>query len=172
MDCDCGEQLNNKWNYCPNCGIKLKKKGRLIGFTGILNEVRNAFESLFSPDKQVQPTKSGFTIRIKTGSPFEPEEDFKPARVERKLGPSLKLPKKLEEPKSKMSMHGDDIEVNIELPEVKSINDIELTRVGDSLEVRAVAKGKGYFKIINVPSEYKLINKKLHEGLLAVKLTR
>jgi len=78
--------------------------------------------------------------------------------------------KKLEKsnPKSKIKRFENRIQYELEVPEVKSIRDISIVKLENSLEVRAVGNKKAYFKIIpiNLPlKKYSLV-----EGLLTLEM--
>lgn len=82
----------------------------------------------------------------------------------------LKLPDKPKEPEVTIRKRVDGLELLIELPGINSLKNINLMHLGESLEIRAVKDDKGYFKIISVPEDYKIINKSINNEVLAVKM--
>lgn len=143
----CHKKQASKWRYCPYCGLKIKRGG-------LLNRI---VKQLFGPSKT---RGKSFTIKIKSGGK-------KRQRVKRRV---LKLPEELEEPEVTVKKRGDGLEILIELPGINSLKNVNLMHLGESLEIRAVKDDKGYFKIISVPENYRIINKSINDGVLAVKM--
>lgn len=56
----------------------------------------------------------------------------------------------------------------IELPEVKSVEDVAITKLENSIEIKAIGKTKSYFKIINVGLP--VVGYELDEGKLVLEL--
>ena len=82
-----------------------------------------------------------------------------------------KLPKTVIEPKVNIKRLSDAIVVNVELPGVKSEQDVGLNRFPDSIELRAHAGDKGYFKILKIPYRNKLVERSLDNGKLSLKFS-
>lgn len=61
-----------------------------------------------------------------------------------------------EEPKAKITQMPGKVLVELELPGVKNEGDIEVSEMPESVEVKAKAKDKVYFKIITLPPELKI----------------
>jgi HSP20 family molecular chaperone IbpA len=73
-----------------------------------------------------------------------------------------RLPK--EEPSTEMKRFSDKITYEINLPGVKSVDDVSIMNLENSIEIKAIAKDKVYTKIIpvNLPiRNYKLAEEKL-----------
>ncbi len=73
-----------------------------------------------------------------------------------------KLPK--EEPKTNIRRLADKVIYEIDMPKVKSIKDVSIVRLENSIEIKALTKDKAYVKLIpiNLPiSDYKLSKGKL-----------
>jgi hypothetical protein len=75
---------------------------------------------------------------------------------------------KKEEPKSSLKRVEDKIEYKIEVPEVKSIQDISIVKLENSLEVRAIGKEKGYKK--NILIDLPLKKYSLLKGILTLEM--
>jgi len=58
------------------------------------------------------------------------------------------LPRK--EPSAKVRRLSDKIVYEIDMPEVKSKKDISIAQLENSIEIKAIAKDKSYFKMINI----------------------
>jgi hypothetical protein len=65
---------------------------------------------------------------------------------------------------------GDHLVVDLDLPDVESSDDIDIKKLGESIEVRAFAGNKGYFKILSIPKEAKLISRRFKEEKLSLKI--
>lgn len=73
-----------------------------------------------------------------------------------------------EEPKTNLKRLGDKIIYEIEMPEIKSIKDILINRLENSIEIKAISEKKAYWKII--PINTQIINKNLLNGKLVLEL--
>ncbi len=120
----------------------------------------------------------GFSIQIKMGgAPEMPLEIFplskkpmqpaaltqkQPQKLEKELGKLSRLPRK--EPETKVRRLTDRIIYEIYLPGVKSIKNVMVNKLENSIEIRAIAKDRAYFKLIPVSlpiKEYYLKDEKL-----------
>lgn len=75
-----------------------------------------------------------------------------------------------EEPKTSVKNIGDRILVEISLPGVKSSDDIEIRPLENSIEVKALAGDKAYFKILTKPEKSKIINKRFENHILSIEI--
>ncbi len=136
------------------------------------------------------PRKRGFTVHIRRGTGMKPRVDVKTfgnvsrdtveKHVEDRFGvkpeerrkitiPSLRrkgAPRVTEEPKADVRRIGDRVSVDIEMPSVKDTGDIEVRELGSSVEVKAVAGDKAYFKILTKPENLRLSGKSFGDGKL------
>ena len=85
---------------------------------------------------------------------------------EEQLKKILELPKK--EPKTNLKRFGDKIIYEIEMPEVKSLNDVLINILENSIEIKAIGKSFIYSKII--PINMPIINQELSNGKLILEL--
>jgi HSP20 family molecular chaperone IbpA len=79
-----------------------------------------------------------------------------------KLKRLAKLPKK--EPSTKIRRFADKVVYEISIPGIKSINDISITKLETSIEIKAIGKNKAYSKLIpiNLPLiGFNLLDEKL-----------
>jgi hypothetical protein len=99
--------------------------------------------------------------------PAEPKDAEKPRR---RFGlPSLArkgAPTCTEEPNAEVKRIGDSVNVDICLPGVKSEEDVEIKELESSIEVRAMAGDKAYFKILTKPSQFRLSKSSFGNGNL------
>ncbi|MCR4327028.1 MAG: zinc ribbon domain-containing protein [Nanoarchaeota archaeon] len=75
---------------------------------------------------------------------------------------------KKKEPKSKLKRVEDKIEYEVEVPGVKSIKDISIVKLENSLEVKAVGEKTGYLK--RIPIDLPLKKYSLVKGILTLEL--
>jgi HSP20 family molecular chaperone IbpA len=159
------------WAYCPYCGGKINNNSLFSGLSKMINGLFNNNE-LFNTNNA--PEAKVFKFRISTG----PEGKLVVSNNlnQNQVLPSKKsvrmtrMPSELIEPKTIVNKSEQAIELIIELPGIKSLNDINLIRMGESLEVRAVKGNKGYFKLIKVPGDYAITNKSIDKEVLSVRL--
>ncbi len=74
--------------------------------------------------------------------------------------------KRSEEPESVVKRVGNALIADLEVPGVRSEDDIAVTELENSVEVRALAGDKAFFKIITKPARLKLAGKKFKNGKL------
>jgi len=191
----CGEKVNNKHRFCPNCGNPFRKNqedwgmlGRndfeekdpfLQGFTGnmfnrMLGSAMKMLEKEMKKEmsrENMQP-KSNVRLMI-NGKEIDLDNRKTPEITEKKekkldnfskenLKRFSKLPKK--EPKTNIRRLSNNVIYEINMPGVKSIRDVSIVKLENSIEIKAVAKDKAYFKLIpvNLPiSDYELEKGKL-----------
>lgn len=78
--------------------------------------------------------------------------------------------KTTEEPKTAVKRIGDRITVEVELPDVSDERDIEVRSLENSIEVKAVAGDKAYFKILTKPPQTSVKGKYFKNGVLYLEL--
>ncbi len=139
------------------------------------------------------PMGSGFSIKIVQSTGREPQVSVKtfgnvrkedlerqiqqqlgvkpavrqeaPAEVKAE-GSKIKIPAITEEPKTHIKRSDGRVLVDIEMPGVKSERDIEIREFESSVEVKAVAGEKAYFKILSKPGNVSLSEKGFEKGIL------
>lgn len=113
-------------------------------------------------------SKLGFRGRIsnvlkpKRSEPQEPEAKVKGVRLEGA--------KTMEEPETSVKNIGGRIIAEVKLPDVKRAEDIELRLLENSIEVRAIAGDKAYFKILTKPPETNVVRREFRKGILTIEL--
>jgi HSP20 family molecular chaperone IbpA len=75
-------------------------------------------------------------------------------------------PKKTEEPQAEVRRTESKVIVDIDMPDVKSEDHIEVKDLESSVEVKARAGDKAYFKILTKPAQSRLTSKRFEKGVL------
>ena len=85
------------------------------------------------------------------GSPSKFKHDEKPAKI-------------MEEPRTSVKSLGTKLLVEMDMDDVKSQDDIDVKELESSVEVRARAGDKAYFKIIKKPGQFSVRGKRFEKG--------
>jgi hypothetical protein len=126
---------------------------------------------LFINGKRISPDKIKVTqkqIPIKQpnkprqNKSFEVEQSFSKEKAQK----FAKLEQR--EPPTNIRRFSNKIVYEITMPEVKSIEDISVIQLENSIEVKAIGKNKAYIKTI--PITLPLVNKEFHKGMLTLEL--
>lgn len=144
------------------------------GFSGKMlnNMLGNAMKMLEKEMKNMEKTpKSNFRLMI-NGKEIQINRQKKPREparriIKREFGKEqlkkiLELPKK--EPKTSLKRFGDKIIYELEMPEVKSLNDVFINNLENGIEIKAIGESEIYFKTI--PLNMQIVNHELSEGKL------
>ena len=168
---NCDEKIDNNWNFCPHCGEELTEKSK-----NIFDEIDKHFEEV---DKTLnfRPIK-GMSIMISGGTGIKPRIEVRtPSHrevgvrtIEKIKEKPVRIPKITEEPETKIEKIGNRQIVSIKLPNVK-MEDIEIRRLEQSIEVKAFAGDKAYFKLIPIPSNAS-INRTFENDMLKIEVQR
>ena len=75
----------------------------------------------------------------------------------------------VEEPKMWMESQGGRTIFKVSLPGVKS-GDVHLRRLKNSLEIKAYAEGKVYFKLLKISSNSRVVSKKFEKGVYVIEV--
>jgi len=133
----------------------------------------------------------GISITITSGTGREPKVEVKTSgsfkevepEIKRKLGvkpsveeieekPKPKQTKIAEEPETKIENIGNKQIIKIKLPNVKSLKDIEIKKLEQSIEIKAFAKDVTYFKLIPIPANSYISNKEFKDNVLKIEIER
>ena len=93
----------------------------------------------------------------------------KPAGPQEKL--VIKGLMKTEEPKTSVARSASKVVVSIQLPGVDSEKDIEISELENSVEVKALAHDRAYFKILTKPGQFRLARKSFQKGVLEMEFS-
>ncbi|MBU5537342.1 MAG: zinc ribbon domain-containing protein [Candidatus Aenigmatarchaeota archaeon] len=156
------------------------------------------FDFLKFPSFKMKPgmRSGGISITIQSGTGMKPKVEIKTSGEYKKLEPELKRklgikpaieeveeektekkkheiksPKITEEPESEVQTVGNKQIISIKLPDVKSEDDIDVKRLEQSIEVKAFAGDKAYFKLIPIPTDSN-VSKKFKDGILKIEIER
>jgi len=194
----CGEKINDKYSFCPYCGKPVnsdKKEWGMLGkndYDGISSEnlflggisgsmLGKMFNSAMKMlEKEIQKEnsfpKTNFRLRINGKEIKLKNQDIKRQKVEKKITTKTlpqkilkkfsKLPKI--EPKTDLRRLSDKIFYEIDMPGVKSLNEISISQLENSIEIKAISKDKAYHKII--PINLPIINYNLSKEKLVLEL--
>jgi HSP20 family molecular chaperone IbpA len=190
----CGYKLNSDWDFCPKCGRPVREENIEGIFSSMFDDIEKEFERIDKmfrmSDFDVKPQVRGGSIHItvQSGTGMKPRVKIKTTGDYKALEPEIR--KKLgmeegvkevkeksrkvkitEEPETKKIVKGGKTIIKLELPGVKSEEDIEVKRLEQSIEVKAFAGDKAYFKLIPIP-ESATINKTFKDGVLEIEIER
>ena len=171
----CGKPIKDEWNFCPYCGEPLKEMGIEEEMEREFRKIERTFRI---PKFGFGGIKGGITITIKNLGE-KPSIEVRPLShrvgVEKKEEKSFvkhhRIPKKIVDPKIDMKMLPDGRRVFVlNLDGVKSLDDVEVRKLRESIEVKAYAKDMAYFKVIPVPPTARIIKKDLKKGVLTLEV--
>jgi HSP20 family molecular chaperone IbpA len=83
---------------------------------------------------------------------------------------SIKLPGDTSEPETDIKRAGNKVLVDIMLPGVRGSGDIDIIELENSVEIKAVAGSRGYFKIIRKPEFSRIQKKSFNNGTLKLEI--
>jgi len=157
------------------------------GFNSLFNVLMKSFnkqlseleKSPYTPNQTMK--RSGIKIDISTSGNQPPRIRIGrigeiPKEKQNKIVLPVFSPEKLkiflstprEEPKADVRRFSKRVIYEIELPGVKSAEDISMTKLESSIEIRAVSKGKSYLKII--PINFQITNYEFSDERLTIEL--
>ena len=123
---------------------------------------KEAIKKQISAKLGVPPEK----LVLKKAQPPVPAPKPIPKPPVRPVQPELPAPKVTEEPKTDVRRVNSKVIVDMEVPGVKSENDIQIQELHESVEVKARAGDKAFFKIITKPAQFRLSAKSFKDGKL------
>jgi hypothetical protein len=170
MNCRiCNLKLQEAWTYCPYCGIKRASTVNR-GFEDVFQVLEKRFRDIFGSNFPADfPFGKGFMVEIREdqGSPKVSIKEFDKLEEEKEVH----VPKesKVLEPHILIKEKGRLLQV--QLPLVKSEEDVSIKKFEHSLEVKAKAGDKVYFTIIPRSKFPKLVKHKFRNGVLTLKFS-
>jgi len=188
----CGEKIKDEWDFCPHCGRKFSHREKEM--QDIFEEMEKDFEAepFILPQFKAKPVMRGgrIDIIIHGGTGMQPRidvrtsGDFRKQEVKRKVSvgpyPEEKIEKEkvkgrtaktTEEPEAETQNVGNRRIISIKLPNVKSEKDIEIKKMEQSVEVKAYAGDKAYFKLIPIPANAE-VSGKFDNGMLKLEILK
>ena len=199
---NCGEEIKGEWTFCPNCGEQLKEESSVFSHEGIFGDIEDEFkriDKMFGSDffgfpkfdMKMPKGSGGISVTITSGTGKEPKIDVKTSgnykelepEIKKKLGvkpaieeveeePKPKQAKVTEEPETKIETAGNKQIIQIKLPNVKNLKDIEIKKLEQSLEIKAFAKDNTYFKLIPIPSNSEIASREFKNNVLKIEIER
>ncbi|MBM3228622.1 zinc ribbon domain-containing protein [Candidatus Pacearchaeota archaeon] len=118
------------------------------------NNIQKTNFELYINGKRINPQEIKVTKKLVPQEENKKIENFKFDKKTQKKFPNL--PK--EEPKTSIRRFSDKIVYEIEMPGVKSIKDVAIFQLENSIEIKALAKNKIFYKIIKVSLPIKKYN--------------
>jgi HSP20 family molecular chaperone IbpA len=110
--------------------------------------------------------KPGQPVRISLGPAAKaPAQRARPAPVPKPVK-KVVVPEVTEEPKTSVRRVDSKVTVDMEMPGVKSESDISISEMQESVEVKAFAGKKAFFKILTKPAQFRLTSRKFRGGRL------
>lgn len=192
---NCGEMIEPGCNFCPNCGRQIeggefKNPPEFIGIGSLFNDFEREFKKLEEMFKNIGieegiradddilgprahgKKSGGISIRISSGTGKDPKIDVAAFGDHGDSGDYKKrpLPKVIEEPEAVVSRVGGRITLKIKVGGVKSLEDVDIKMLQESIEIRAYAGDKAYFTLFAVPKDNQIIEKKLEKGELIIEM--
>jgi HSP20 family molecular chaperone IbpA len=169
MDDDMNKMLEDShfevFDLSPFLGGQSPKQGKSRGFTVRISrkgdEKPNVSVSTFG-DVDKEEVRREVDDMYRQAAPEKRVEAA--ARHAEVLRP-VKEPSVTEEPETRISKTPEGLVVEMELPGVKSEDQIETKNLESSIEVKAVVGDKAYFKIITKPAEYTLTGRSFRNGI-------
>lgn len=184
MKCSCGQDLERKWMFCPFCGKKIQK-GIKINFPIIGFNKKKKFDDFDSPEdgmdqmnRQVEKMFKAFgfpgkvNIQIHRGKPgqmvpVKSKQQQKQVRTPVKMDEDAPVRvKEMLEPITTSSKTSEGIRFVMQLPGVRGVNDVKVRQFEESIEIKAYAGSRGYFKVIPINPNSEIIDKKFKNEML------
>jgi len=192
---NCGQKIKVNWDFCPYCGIGTTEEFPIeSNFEGIIENEFKRIDKMLKPDffdfpkidMKMPKGSNGISIIIKSGNGMNPKVEVKTSGGYKELEPEIKknlgikptievvkpvrISKVTEEPETEIKGSGNKRVIQIKLPEIKSFKDIDVKKLEQSLEIKAFAKNKTYFKLIPIPSNSEIVNKEFNNNILKIEI--
>lgn len=178
----CGADLDKRWSYCPFCGTETSKLKRFMefGMEAVLEKMLETLDfslkSLLADRSEEQKRHRVLKIKI---TPTD-RDCFKMhgssnGLIERDSEKTNRKPeaepRAVVEPEAEIRKDGSELMITLKIPGVRRESDIQLIRLEESTELRARAKDKMYFKILDVPKSFVLKEKILSDDKITLKFS-
>ena len=183
---NCNVEVNDKWNFCQNCGVDLMGKsfGNYKNIDRQMEVINKTLEeNLGFPRFRVKSPVRGVSITITSGTGMQPRVEVKTSGVHKhhehafpvkepeiEGKKEIRIPKFTEEPETKIQHIGKRQIITINLADVKE-EDVQIKQLEQSIEIRAIAGNKGYFKLLPVPANA-YVDKQFKNGILTLEIVK
>ncbi len=195
---ECSSPIEEDWEFCPRCGELLEAEDL---FEDVFDDMEKRFgnmERLFQfPEISFQKgsDSGGISISIVSGTGIEPKVSIQTSGKFRELEPEIRKQfgitaakptvqnrmetkqrkvkfEKTEEPEMKVKKGKNEISYTISLPGIVSVRSVDVKKLPNSIEIRAAAGNKLYFKLFEVPEGFSLMEKSFKDRALFLTLKR
>jgi HSP20 family molecular chaperone IbpA len=196
----CGRGLKKDWVACPYCGEKIEYRKPYRNIFENIDEEFERIDKMFGPifvrfpkfDMESPFKGGGINITIRSGTGMRPKVDVRTSGNYKKLEPHIRrrlgvgeggeevqvdkqkvrIPKITEEPETKVEKVGNEEMIIVKLPDVKNLDDIEIRKLEQSLEIKAFAGDKAYFKLIPINSNAQISDRSFKNGILKIQVMK
>ncbi len=162
----CQKKAEPGWRFCPNCGGELHRdlfQEIDQEFEEIAKKLMGSFE-IFQREPQ-----QGVTMKIRKERNRPPKVSVTPLK---KKTDGRADSMRAVEPRTVTKKFGNKLVAELDVPEVKDVQDVEINILENSIEVRAYGKNQLYFKILKIPSGTALTNQQLNSGKLVLEFQK
>ncbi len=183
---NCNVETKDKWNFCPNCGVDLlgKSFGDYKNIGREMEMINKTLEgNLGFPRFRLKSPARGVSITITSGTGIQPRVEVKTSAGHRhhehrfpvkepvfEGKREIRIPEFTEEPETKIQHVGKKQIITINLPDVKE-EDVQIKQLEQSIEIRAAAGNKGYFKLLPVPANA-YVDRQFKNGILKLEIVK
>lgn len=178
---NCNAKIDRNWIFCPSCGNTLKEVKSKDIFQEVDKEFRQIDQMLEMkvPKFMLKPPlkAKGVSIIITADNTSPPKinvqtygEHKHDIHHHHEKKP-VRIPKTTEEPDTKIQRIQNKQIITLNLPDVKSLEDIELKQLDQSIEIKAFAGDKAYFKLIPIPLNA-MVNNEFKDGVLKIEIVK
>ncbi len=176
---NCDTNIKFEWKWCPSCGFSLKKRDIFVDVERDIHRMEKELDMKI-PTFMLKPGMhaKGIGITISSNNNSPPKIQVTPLGNrqhkhihEKHVHRPVRIAKYTEEPEARIEKKNNVQIINLNLPDVKSVDDIEIRKFSQSIEVRAFAGDKGYFKLIPIPSN-STINNEFKDGVLKIQVAK
>ena len=182
MNCKkCKRELDEEWRFCPACGDGIGKG--FLGFFGKPKRELSIDEQMENDMTRMSRQVEGMlkimgfpgkiNIRIGKGPKMaQPVQEMQrkivkvPVRESEDAETSQMQAKEVLEPITKSTRIAKGMRYVLVMPGVMSANDIKIRQFHESIEIRAHAKDRAYFKVIPTGLNSQIIEKKYQDEML------
>ena len=195
----CGKGLKKEWKFCPSCGESIEYRRPYRDISEDIEQEFEKIDKMFGPifvrfpklDMESPFKRGGISITIRSGTGKRPKVHVKTSgqykklepRIRRRLGVGgveevkeekrkIRIPKITEEPETKIEKRGNEEMITIKLPDVKNLDNIEIRKLGQSIEIKAFAGDKAYFKLIPIRPNAQISDRSFKNGVLKIQVVR
>jgi RNA polymerase subunit RPABC4/transcription elongation factor Spt4 len=192
---NCGQKIRDDWDFCPYCGDETSEEfSRESDFDNIIENEFKRIDKMFKPDffdipkinMKMPKGGNGISIIIKSGSGMKPKIEVNTSGGYKEIEPDIKknlgikpsieverpikVSKITEEPETEIKAAKNKKIIQIRLPGIKNFKDIDVKKLEQSLEIKAFAKDKTYFKLIPISSNSEVVNKEFKNNVLKIEV--